>query len=127
MSNHFVDDKPQELFRKLGIELGFAGQFAQPRNLGFFAAGIARRQGVFSFISADRLGDTKAFGQNVEMAKRRLRFFRVLRLDIVTCSRYSLPSAFSRRRLFPSLPGDTSPKTDAFASCKSEYSGLKRR
>ena len=65
MPDHFIDNKPQELFRKLRIELGFSRQFAQPRNLGFFAAGIARRQGVFGFISANRFSDAKPFSQNV--------------------------------------------------------------
>ena len=66
MMDHLIDDKPQELFRKFGIELRFHRQFAQPRNLGFLAGRIGGGQGVCCLVGTHRLGDAKTFGQDMD-------------------------------------------------------------
>ena len=64
--DYLVDDKSQEFLRKLGVQLCFSGQFAQPGDLRFFASGIAGRQGVFGFVGADRFGNAEPLGQDVD-------------------------------------------------------------
>ena len=54
------------LYQEFGVELGVAGQFTQPRDLAFLAARIAGGQGIFGLVGTDRLGDPKAFGQDVD-------------------------------------------------------------
>ena len=40
VSDHLIDNEPQELLAEIGIEMGVFGQCPQPRNLGFFACRI---------------------------------------------------------------------------------------
>jgi hypothetical protein len=66
MPDHFLDHEPQELLRKLWVQLRFHRQLAQPCDLALLARRIARWQAVFRLKGADRLGDAEAFGEDVD-------------------------------------------------------------
>lgn len=65
MPDHLINNKSQELFRKLWVKLSVTSQFPQPRNLRFFTAGIGGGQGVLGLVGSDRFGNAKPFGQDV--------------------------------------------------------------
>ena len=56
MADHLINNEAQEFLAELGIEIRIPGQAAQPRDLGFLAAGIGRRQAARRLVAADRLG-----------------------------------------------------------------------
>ena len=64
MANHFINDETQEFFRKFGIKIGVAGQLAQTGNLFLLSTRVGRRQIIFGFIFANRLGHLEPFGEH---------------------------------------------------------------
>ena len=64
--DHFIDHEPDELLAKVGIELGFFCQLAQPGNLPLFAQWIAWWKRVFGLVGTHRLGNAEAFGEHVD-------------------------------------------------------------
>lgn len=69
MPDHLIDDEAQEFLGEFGIEIGALGQRPEPRDLGFLAAGIGRRQTVGRFIFADRLRHLEALGQHMDQRR----------------------------------------------------------
>ena len=42
MTDHLVDDQPQEAFEKIGVEMSLGGKLAEPRDLHPLALGVDR-------------------------------------------------------------------------------------
>ncbi len=66
MADHLVDDEAQEFLAEFGVELGFGGEPAQPRDLRRFARGIGGGQVVGGLVATDRLRHLEAFGEQVD-------------------------------------------------------------
>lgn len=69
MTNHFIDDEPQEFLGENGIELRIGGQFAQPLDLLLLAARIGGRKFVFGLEAADCLRDLEPFCKHIDQSR----------------------------------------------------------
>ena len=65
VTNHLRNDEVQELLGELGVQAGLLRHSAQTGNLGFLAAGVARRQIVLSLEQTHALRGLKTLRQNV--------------------------------------------------------------
>ncbi len=64
--DHLINDEAQEFFAEIGIELSVFGQFPQPLDLAVFTRGVRGGEGVLGLVGTHRLGDTEAFGKDVD-------------------------------------------------------------
>lgn len=65
MLNHFVNDKPQELFAEHRVEPRILGQRTEASDLDGFAVRVGRGKADLGFMLPDALGNFEAFGQQV--------------------------------------------------------------
>src|SRR4051794_38268060 len=63
VTDHLVDDEPQELLREIWVESRRLGERAQARDLLRLAPGIGRRQARTGLIATDRLRNLKPLCQ----------------------------------------------------------------
>lgn len=64
MTDHFVDDEAQKLFRKFRIEIGAARKRSQPFDLRLFARAVSRRQTMGRLVTPDSLRDLEPLRQH---------------------------------------------------------------
>ncbi len=64
--DHFLNDEAQEFLAEIGVELRFAGQFAQTLDLAVLACGVGGGQGMLGLVRTHGLGDAKPLGQYVD-------------------------------------------------------------
>ncbi len=64
VADNFIDDEAQEFFRKFGVQIGVAGELAQPFNLLLLARRVGGRQVQPRLERADRLRHLEPLGQH---------------------------------------------------------------
>ncbi len=55
MTNHLINNEPQELLGELRIQPCISRELAHPRDLSLFSAGVSRRQARVGFVAPHSL------------------------------------------------------------------------
>ena len=69
MPDHFVDNEPQKLLGKIGVELRIPRQLSQPCDLTLFTPRIGGGQAVRGFIPPHRLRYFEPLGQHEDQRR----------------------------------------------------------
>ncbi len=64
VSDHLIDNEPQEFLTEFRIKIGITGELPQARNLFLFAGRISRRKVIFGFIFTNGLSYLEPFGEH---------------------------------------------------------------
>ena len=64
VADHLVDYEAQELLAEIGVEIGIAGQRAQPGDLLHLAHRVGGGQAVLGLVATDRLGHLEPLGEH---------------------------------------------------------------
>lgn len=94
----FIDNEAQEFFAEVGIKIGIAGQGAQPFDLGLFALWIGGRQAMLGLVSADRLRDLEALGEDKD--QRRVDIVDALAIPVQRVVRHNVTLFSGRYAVF---------------------------